>query len=214
MTVKQVQELYYIATSQDDDLDKSIKMVAAYTGRTPAQVEAMGINRFNRLCKTISLTFELIGRQQFKGKPRKYIYRAGRLYRLNYDVKQLAAGQYVEGLTFGKDVINNLHKLLATMAQPINWRGKVYELDHETKARDMEGVDFGVAYHAAVFFFLYYEASMKATQPYLIRKAVKGGMRQEEAEQSLTALWTLLAGLPMPKWSQDARVYLSHRFGI
>lgn len=215
MTVKQLQELYYISQNEPDALDRSIKLVACYTGVTPDKVDAMPVRRFTRICQRIGLTFELLGRQQFKGKPRRYVLANGRLYRLHYDIARFhTAGRYVEAVTFQKDIITNLHKLLATMAEPVRWYGKPYKREHADIAADMEQVDIGVAYHAAVFFYQLYAVSMQAIQPYLIQEAVRKGMKREAVEASLQGLWSILDGLPMPKWCRSSREYLSHRFGI
>jgi len=76
----------------------------------------------------------------------------GRIYKLNYDLQR--ASKYVEGITFAKDVINDIHKLMATIAEPVTWYGKKYERSHEQIAEDMEHANFEAAYNAAVFFYL------------------------------------------------------------
>lgn len=214
MNVKQFQELYYIAQNTPDTFDRAVQLVACVTGRTPEQVDTMRMGKFNRICRRISLSFELIGRTQFNGRPRKYIIANGRLYRMHYDIARFhTAGRYVEAVTFQKDIITNLHKLLATMAEPVRWYGKPYKRDHVDIAADMEQVDIGVAYHAAVFFYQLYAVSMQAIHPYLIQEAVRKGMQREAVEASLSGLWSILDGLPMPKWCRSSREYLSHRFG-
>jgi hypothetical protein len=140
----------------------------------------------------------------------------GRLYRIHYDVRKFPnnAGKYVEALTFGKDTIKNLHLLMATMAEPINWRGKPYKREHEDIANDMENINFEVAYHASVFFYTLYKVSMRVTQPYLIQELKKKGVEAETSAHWLNSLSQILDGFPMPVWSQNLRAYLSNRFGV
>jgi len=212
MKVKQFQELYFISKGEDIDFDKSIKMVGVLTGKTPEQVETMPMKKFNKQCATIVKAFEIFGKELIKGKPSKYLFVNGRIYRLNYDLQK--ASKYVEGITFAKDIINDIHKLLATIAEPINWRGKVYHREHADIAKDMENVDFEAAYHAAVFFYLQYQILMQVIQPYLVQEATKKGMAKETVTEALVNFNSLLGGFTMPTWSQNLKEYLLLRFGI
>ena len=213
ITVKQFQELYFISEKWENDIDKSIKLVGVITGKTPDEVEAMKVGPFNRLCSKIQKQFELLGRDWMQSKPRKFVRIGKRLYRLHYDIERMKAGQYVDGMGFSKELVQNLHKILATMAEPVNWRGKAYKLEHADIAADMEEMNFEVAYHAAVFFYLLYQQSMVVTRPYLVRQITKQGISKETAELLLNYSSRISDGLVMPRWSQSMRQYLSNRFG-
>jgi len=41
LSIRQFQELYFIAKSEDEDIDKSIKMVGVVTGLVPEKVEQL-----------------------------------------------------------------------------------------------------------------------------------------------------------------------------
>lgn len=215
MTILQFQQLYFIAQGTDIDFDKSIKMVGVVTGKTPEEVEKMPMAKFNRLCKRITATFEIIGKNLLKSKPRKIVLCKGRIYRINYQVDRLPinAGKYVEAITFGKDVIENLHKIMATIATPVNWRGKPRERLHQDIATDFESMNFEAAYHAAVFFYTQYRVSMQIIQPYLIQELTAKGVNKQEAEVTLNNSLQLLDGFIMPKWSLNLRQYLLNRYG-
>lgn len=213
ITVKQFQELYFISEKWENDIDKSIKLVGVITGKTPEEVEAMKVGPFNKLCAKIQKQFELLGRDWMKSKPRKFVRVGRRIYRLHYDIERMKAGQYVDGMGFSKELINNLHKILATMAEPINWLGKPYKLEHSEIAADMERMDFEVAYHASVFFYLLFQQSMIVTRPYLVRQITRQGISKEAAETLLSYSSQISDGLAMPRWSQNMRVYLLNRFG-
>lgn len=216
MTIKQFQELYYIAQSKDIDFDKSIKMVGVVTGQTPEQIEAMPMAKFNHICNGIKKKFEIFGKNLLKSKPKKTVFVKGRYYRINYrvDKKPINAGKYVEAITFGKDVVVNLHKIMASIVTPITFFGKEYERDHVDIANDFESMDFEAAYHAAVFFYTHYRVSMQLIQPFLIKELTAKGVSMREAEATLNSSLEILDGFTMPKWSLTMRQYLLNRFGI
>ena len=214
MTIKTFQELHYIATGEDSDFDKSVKMVACLTGITPDKVDAMPMRKFNYYCRQIAKKFEVIAGKMHKGKPRNWVFVRGRLYRLQYDARKINAGKYVEALTFNNDVVQNLHKIMATIAVPVNWRGKVVQRNHDLIAADMEHLDFEVAYQCAVFFYLLYRVSMKVSLPYLVQQAVRQGADRQMTERALTDFISITDGFAMPNWYQTSREYLSNRFGL
>ena len=220
LTIKQFQELYFIAKSTDHDIDKSIKMVGCITGKTPEQVEKINMLKFNFLCSRITKAFEITGTNMLKTEPVKMVRCKGRTYRLHYriDKQPNNAGKYIEAISFGVDVIENLHKIMATIAEPVRWHwGKMkwmhYSREHSEIAQDFEALNFEVAYHAAVFFYTLYRVSMQIIQPYLVMEIVKNGGKKEEAEELLSNLINNLDGLIMPRWSANLKTYLLNRYG-
>jgi hypothetical protein len=213
MTIKQFQELYYVATSEDLDFDKSIKMVGIVTGKTPEQVERMSMIKFNFLCGMVHRQFKIFEKDLLKGKPKKIVRVGKRFYRINYDVTKCKSSTYVEVSTFSTEVIQNLHKIMASIVTPIKFKwGKWVE--HEELASDLEQMDFEVAYHAAVFFYTLFNASMQVIQPYLVNEMIKKGIAKEKAEEILMNSQSILDGFTMPRWSQTSKEYLLNRFGI
>jgi hypothetical protein len=213
MTIKQFQELYYVATSEDMDLDKSIKMVGIVTGKTPEQVEKMSMRKFNILCGAVHNHFKIFEKDLLKGKPKKIVRVGKRFYRINYDVTKCKSSTYVEVSTFSTDIIQNLHKIMASIVTPVKFKwGKWVE--HEELASDLEQMDFEVAYHAAVFFYTLFNVSMQVIQPYLINEMMKKGIAKEQATEMLTNSQNILDGFIMPKWSLTSKEYLLNRFGI
>jgi hypothetical protein len=213
MTIKQFQELYYVATSDDMDFDKSIKMVGIVTGKTPEQVERMSMIKFNFLCGMVHRQFKIFEKDLMKGKPKKIVRVGKRFYKINYDVTKCKSSTYVEVSTFSTDIIQNLHKIMASIVTPVKFKwGKWVE--HEELASDLEQMDFEVAYHAAVFFYTLFNASMQVIQPYLVNEMIKKGIAKEKAEKILMNSQSILDGFTMPRWSQTSREYLLNRFGI
>lgn len=215
MTIRQFQELYFISQNTDIDIDKSIKMVGVITGKTPQQVESIPMLKFNRICARITKYFQIFHKNLLKGKPKSLVLVNGRIYRLHYriDRKPIDAARYVETITFGKDVVENLHKIMASISTPITWRGKEYKRPHEDIAKDFESMNFEAAYHAAVFFYMHYRISMQIIQPYLVKEIVAKGKTKEEVEVILNNSLTILDGFIMPRWSLTLKQYLSNRYG-
>ena len=139
----------------------------------------------------------------------------GRFYRINYkvDKKPITAGKYVEVLTFGTSIVENLHKVMASIVTPVTFMGKPYHREHDEIASDMESVNFEAAYHAAVFFYTQYKVSMQLIQPYLVKELTPMGVEKEAVIQTLSNLQNILDGFTMPKWSLNTREYLLNRFG-
>ena len=213
MTIKQFQELYYVATSDDMDFDKSIKMVGIVTGKTPEQVERMSMIKFNFLCGMVHRQFKIFEKDLMKGKPKK-IFRVGkRFYRINYDVTKCKSSTYVEVSTFSTDIIQNLHKIMASIVTPVKFKWGRW-VEHEELASDLEQMDFEVAYHAAVFFYTLFNVSMRVIQPYLVSEMTKKGIAKEKAEEILMTSQNILDGFIMPRWSLTSKEYLLNRFGI
>lgn len=209
MTIKTLQELYFISNNKDDDFEKSIKMVSVLTGKSIEKVEAMPMRLFNHHCKRIAKQFERIGSQLMASKPKRLLFANGRIYKLNYDLQR--ASKYVEGITFAKDIINDIHKLMATIAEPVTWYGRPYKRTHEQIAADMEHANFEAAYNAAVFFYLEFQTSLHLIQPYLVAQAPN---HKQEIQEMMTNLTPLLDGFIMPSWSRKLQKYLWSRFGI
>jgi hypothetical protein len=199
MKVHQFQQINKVSGFGLDEIEAATQMVMILTGRTADQVEAMPTYKFNRLCKKISQAFD------FKEKRiPKVIYCNGRHYKINLMIDK--AGRYVETVEFSKDVIRNLHKLMATIVEPCTWfgKGKVYESkDHAKYSEDMLHCDFNVAYSCAIFFLRLYAKSMKVSQPYLIQQ-VPMEMRIQ-AEKDLGDLQKFLDGLVRQSALQNTR---------
>lgn len=209
MTIKTLQELYFISNNKDDEFEKSIKMVSVLTGKSIEKVEAMPMRLFNHHCKQIAKQFERIGGQLMASKPKRLLFANGRIYKLNYDLQK--ASKYVEGITFAKDIINDIHKLMATIAEPVTWYGRPYKRSHEQIAEDMEHANFEAAYNAAVFFYLQFQISLHLIQPYLVEQLPN---HKKQITEMMTNLMPVLGGFIMPKWSRNLKEYLYQRFGI
>jgi len=201
MTVEQFQKCYRISETQGlDDIDRAVQMVCVFTGKTVLQVERMSMRRFDNLCGKVAKHFDLKTKN-----PAKFLRSGTRMYYVNYNAAE-TAGRYVEGVEFGKDLIGNMDKILASCVHPMTWYGKVKDYDpkkHKQYAADMKKVSFEDAYSVAVFFYHLFRELMRASQPYMMQEAILKGATQEEVSQSLKDLQRTLDGLVLPSRSQN-----------
>jgi hypothetical protein len=193
-----------------DELDKSILLVQTLLDKSQFEVETMKVKKFNKVCAEINKSFEIFNKKLESDKPKQIVKVNGRWYFLNYEItkKPMNAGRYVEVASFSNDIIGNLHKILASMANPMEWtlkglKVKKYDAtEHEEIANDMLHLDFSVAYHAAVFFCALFNESIKA----LLHSLELPKEKKEEANQIVQNLTKVMVGSTTPKWLQNLNV--------
>lgn len=203
MTVEQFQQVYEVSEFEINEWDKAIQMCMVFTGKTEAQVEAMNVWKFNRICKKINKAFK------FEEKKIPKTVRVGaRFYKINLNVTEMKARKYVEGIEFGKQMIKDLHKVMASIVEPCTWYGKPLGYDatkHEQYADDMLKIDFNVAFSCGVFFCKLFAASMKVSRPYLTQELMNKGITEIQAVKDLTDLQSVLDGLARASRLQNTK---------
>lgn len=200
LSIQKFQELYAFSEMEMDDTDRAIKLVQIVTGKSQAEVEAMPLLKFNQLCSEITQTLDLSN-----GKPSTQIWVGRNLYRIHLNITSMSAGRYAEVATYSKHTIPNLHKIMASIVQPMTWYGKLLPYDakkHEQYADDMLNADFHTAYHSAVFFYALFSRSMKSLHPYLKAEAMRKGASEQLVDQTLNDSQRILDGFILPKWLQ------------
>jgi hypothetical protein len=171
------------ALSIEDDIDKTVKLVSIVTGMTENQVLSLSIADFNKEKQKLNFLSEGI-----QGKPVNYINVNGRRYECIYDVRNIPAARYIESKVFGNDLVNNIHKIAATMVLPMKktifgWKRSKYDAaNHEQYAQDMLEARFVDVYHSAVFFLSVYLNWIKVSQGYLMEELKKKKIPSEEIE--------------------------------
>lgn len=216
LTIKKFQELHSITTMEMDEFDKSVKLVECLTDKTPAQVEAMPLKEFEKLCNDLNKLFDIKVEQLQNSKPKAMILANGKPYHLNFNIMQppFNAGRYVEVATFATDTIGNLHNILASMVTPLKWSWRKMRYvklpydatQHEQYANDMLHADFEHAYHASVFFYLVFTTSIRNSKDYLVAEMIAAGVKQEEAAESIETLLKVLDGCITQKWYQSLKL--------
>lgn len=208
LTIGKFQELYEIAQMETDELTKSSLLVQCFTGKTEKEIDEMNPNQFGKLCEEVTKSFDILKNKWDEEKPVQIVKVNGRRYFLNYDLRKQTAARYVEVATFGNDIVGNLHKIMATMANPMKLTWKGYKLkqyngeDHEQIAKDMLELDFSVAYHSAVFFYALFTKSIKSLQDYL--KAEFNPTAEQI--QSIQDFIKISDGSITAKWYQNLKI--------
>lgn len=208
MTIKMFQDLFTISQAEMEEIDKSILLVQAYTGKSEFEINKMSVKKFNRLCAKIKNAFDNVGKKMIEGKPKNLIKANGKWYWLNFEINEMTAGRYVETATFGSDVVGNLHKLMATMCTPMkwSWKGLVQDKykaeDHSKYADDMLEADFDHCYQSCVFFYAVFNESMKVLQ-----YSLEGTQTEKEMlNQHLMSFKGLMDGCITPNWFQNLKI--------
>jgi hypothetical protein len=206
VTISKFQELYKISLMDINEAEKSALLVQEFTGMSEAQVNAMPLKKFNKLCAEINKKFDAFGIELDEKKPQKYIAVKGRLYLLEYDLAKppMNAGRYVELATYSDDVIGNLHKIMATMCTPLKFtlKGlKRKEKNHRQVAEDMLDIDFSVAYHSAVFFYAVFSKSITASATYFKTIATDTA----KVDEVLMNLAEFTGGFITAKWYKNLK---------
>lgn len=208
LTVGQYQQLYAIAKSDQDELEKSLQSVAVLMNKTIEQVEDMPLNEFNALNRKIVSSINSL---RLNTHPVSFLKANGRLYQVNYKIGTLRAGQNTELQAWlkSKDWIDNIDKILASCVVPVKkylWvylPGKNDSRKHEQVCEDMQAVDFSEAYGCVVFFCKLFAASIKGIRPYLESQMIAKGKSQTESQKVLTDLMKTLDGYTTPNGWQN-----------
>lgn len=207
VSVEMFQKLYNVAKMDMDEIDKSSLLIQTLTGKNEDEINAMSIKKYGKLCNDTNKLFERYANGLNNKRIRQYVKANGQRYFLNFDLRKepMNAGRYVEVATYSSDIIENLHKIMATMATPMfwSWKGlKLYdgEIYHAKIANDMLKLDFEIAYHSSLFFCAVLKKSTESLNTYFMRVANHQGLLLGEN------LARTLDGYTMPKWYQNLKI--------
>lgn len=208
VTIQTFQQLNNIAQSDLEDIDKAIEFVRIFTGKTAEEVDKMNVKKFNRLCKKVLDIFENSMQNISEQKPSNWMWVKGKLFYINYNIAEISANKYVETAIFSQNLIDNLHKVMATMVYETKWtlkgiKIKPYDSSKHPKISElMLEADFKHCYHSAVFFYQLLRNSILSLRPYMETE----GVNKEKLEEALTNFTEIMDGLPMPKWCQNLKI--------
>jgi hypothetical protein len=208
LTIEKFQKLNNIALSDLDDIDKAIEFVRIFTGKQIDDIEKMNVAKFNKLCNKVNKLFSNAMKKVDDDKPSNWLVVRGKVYFINYNIAEIAANKYVETAIFGQNLIDNLHKVMATMVHKtkLTWKGfKPVPYDaaeHERISEIMLQADFRHCYHLAVFFYQVFKNSILSLKPFMEEEAKD----KAKLEAALTDFTEIMDGLPMPKWCQNLKI--------
>lgn len=187
-----------------DEIDRRLSLVAILNNMTEVQADSLTKAEFIALEKELRFLDNDINH-----KPSKYVEVNGKRYRAIYDVSKMPFARYIESKVFSEDLINNLHKLAATMFMPQKrtWYGKwiddKYDASkHEEYANDMLMANFKDVYGSLVFFYHVYRNWIEISKDYLANNLTKRGMKIEEATKAVQDLCNILDGSIAPNLLQ------------
>ena len=178
LTIDKFQRLHSIAGIETEEIEKASRLVQVLLDKSEAEIDAMPIKKFAKLCDKLKVAFDLKIDAASMSRPKSIIYANGKVYHINFDVKgPFNTGRYIEVLTFSKnDPIMNMHNILASICTPMKWSWKKFNyvkqeydvLKHEEYANDMKQADFKHGYFAMVFFYTLLNNSTSNTMDSLI----------------------------------------------
>lgn len=194
LTVGEYQELYTIARSDDDEVEKSLQLISVLTGLPRWDVENLSVEQFNVVSREIAVIFST---QEYFTKPFRYCRIGKQKYKILYNVRQIKTGQYVDiqHLLQG-NIIDNLHRLFSCIILPktLFGVGKYQAADHEIISERVRNLNFQQVHAACVFFLKLWESSIKATRDFLN----KHPQQTEKIPAELLDLSSLTGGYTMP----------------
>jgi len=198
VTVWQWQQIQNLLTKKEGltELDIAVKSLEILTYQTEAQIDSLTIKQLNEQLKKITFITESAPIP----KPNDYIKIGKKRYRCIYDIRNIPYSRYLETKFFGDDIINNLHKIAASMVMPmkLTWRGwKVAKYDaskHEEYADDLLSASFESVYGSVVFFCQVFSDSITNLRDYLKEELMRNGMDKLEAELTIMALCNVMDG--------------------
>jgi hypothetical protein len=210
ISVFQYQQIVDLLQKKVDE-DTSYKLIGIVYKLTNAQVDSLSIGDYQNKVKEIQFIFTDI-----EGDPVNYINVNGRKYRFVYDVRKIPTARYIETKVFGEDLVNNLHKIFASMVMPmkkslIGWKDDVYDaMKHEEYANDILEASIQDVYPSMLFFYHVYRNWMEVSQDYLIKQIEKKGVPQ--AKRVVQGLLKSMDGSIAPRLLPTTKIAKLQKF--
>ena len=160
ITIGQFLKCKTIADLEPDLINRNIKLLAELSGKTFDEVESMPIEQLTDALKDFN-KFELLNpnakvKMSFKVK--------GRRFKCVWQTQKLTAAQYIDATSFCKDeknIVANIHNILASICVEKNWYGKVKKYDgaNHKEVADLfySHLKIDVAYPIMLFFCRYFK---------------------------------------------------------
>ena len=176
LTIGQFIRCKTISDFETDILDKSIKMLAIVSDKTFDEIESMPINELTKALEQFNeiekLTSETKVKMKFKVK--------GKRFECIWQTQKMGANQYIDATSFcknEKDIVNNLHNILASICVERTWYGKKlkYNPENHKEIADLlyNHMKIKQAYPILLFFCKYFEELANNIQIYLEEEAMK-----------------------------------------
>lgn len=139
LNVFQYQQLEPILTG-GDIIGNATKIIAILNNDTEAAIERYTPKKLSKEINKMGFLLT-----EIKGRAVKYFLTNQNKYVCNYDVTKINTARYIETKVFAKDVIQNLHKLAASMVHPMHFglfKKKYNASKHSEYADDIQSANF------------------------------------------------------------------------
>lgn len=202
LTIGQYQQLYAIAKSKDDEIDKAIQSVSVLTGKTEREIEEMPYVEFNSLARTVNTAFE---KAKLNTNPVSFLKSNGKLYQINYKVASFTKGQYTEVQAWlNGDLIENMDKILASISVLVKRYGWVKlpakkQPNHQEMTEAFKDVSFNDAYGCIVFFCKIFRSSIEGIVTYSELSKRMTPTQKENLQQTMAGFKSIMDGFTTAK---------------
>jgi hypothetical protein len=176
ITIGQFLKCKTIADLEPDLINRNIKLLAELSGKTFDEVESMPIEQLTAALKDFN-KFELLNTD---AKVKMDFKVNGRRFKCIWQTQKLTAAQYIDATSFCKDeknIVANIHNILASICVEKNWYGKVKKYDgaNHKEVADLfyNHLKIDVAYPIMLFFCRYFKELGGNILTYLEQEANK-----------------------------------------
>lgn len=201
VTVQQFLDIYKLNDSSLSEMDKIERVICILFDLTQQQVDDMPMSEFTQKCRIAGFTLNT----PIPEKPVRYIKVGKRKYAITYDPTKLRHRQYVELMTYGTNPTENMHLIMASIVEPVNWYGRKLKNnvdDHAAIASDMLQAKVVDVHNANVFFCKLYVSLIANIKDYLVSQMMmNSNMTREKSESLIMASINAMAGfIPQKNW--------------
>jgi hypothetical protein len=173
-----------VHTEYEQPLDQQIALIAAVTDMPEAEILRLERTELQEMVEALSFLNSV---DSISTKWPKWFMIRGRLFKPVQKLDKLTAGQYIDLMSFAKEPMENLHKVLATLSLPCKWfRAQKYDGSRHKELSDFfyEHLTMDIAYPIALFFCNLWQAFMPTILTFLEKEvdSLTTSMNQEIAE--------------------------------
>lgn len=211
ISVEQYQKIYQIVNEEDDGtegLTKDMKILSVIHDISLEQLDSFSITDINEMRKGLKFLDE-----QPKPKKTKLVKANGKYYRFQPNIKHLPFARYIETKAFSEGIIENMHKIAATMFMPQKraWYGllvddKYNAAKHEQYSKDLLKANYAEVFFCFVYFYQVYRNWIEVSKDYMVKKMVNLGATKEEAWMVVKSLCDILDGNIPPNLLPNTKI--------
>ena len=211
ISVKQYQQIFQIINEEDDGtqgLTKDMKILGVIHNMTLEELDGFSVTDINEMRKGLKFLEE-----QPKPVKVKMVKVNGKYYRFQPNIKHLPFARYIEAKAFSEGIIENMHKIAATMFMPQKrtWYGllvddKYNASKHEQYANDLANANYAEVFFCFVYFYQVYRNWIEVSKDYMVKRMVNLGATKVEALMVVKSLCDILDGNIQPNLLPNTKI--------